>query len=102
MKTYIFNLETKKIELHFEKAEYLALSETEKKDLKSNFLWSSKAGGWVSRAIEPNLWKAKQVAKATTSMGINKFSLDAPVMIVISEKPYNATASLGAKVKNND
>ena len=64
MKTYIFNLETKKIELHFEKAEYLALSETEKKDLKSNFLWSSKAGGWVSRAIEPNLWKAKQVAKA--------------------------------------
>ena len=64
MKTYIFNLETKKIELHFEKAEYLALSESEKKDLKSTFLWSSKAGGWVSRAIEPNLWKAKQVAKA--------------------------------------
>ena len=35
-------------------------------------------------------------------MGMNKFSLDAPVMIVISEKPYVATASLGAKIKNND
>ena len=46
--------------------------------------------------------KAKLVARATTSMGMNKFSLDAPVMIVISEKPYVATASLGAKIKNND
>ena len=63
MKTYTFNLETKKIELYFEKEEYLALSETQKKMLKSAFLWSSKAGGWVSRAIEPNLWKAKQTAK---------------------------------------
>ena len=63
MKTYTFNLETKKIELYFEKEEYLALSDTQKKMLKSSFLWSSKAGGWVSRAIEPNLWKAKQTAK---------------------------------------
>ena len=45
---------------------------------------------------------AKRVAKATQSMGMNKFSSDAPVMLVISEKPYVKTAALGAKVKNND
>ena len=45
---------------------------------------------------------AKQVAKATQSMGMNKFSSDAPVMLVISEKPYVKTAAFGAKVKGND
>jgi nitroreductase len=45
---------------------------------------------------------AKNVAKATQGMGMNKFATDAPVMLVISEKPYNATAALGAKVKHND
>ena len=33
---------------------------------------------------------------------MNKFAADAPVMLVISEKPYVATAALGAKVKGND
>ena len=45
---------------------------------------------------------AKQVAKATQGMGMNKFATDASVMLVISEKPYVATAALGAKVKKND
>ena len=45
---------------------------------------------------------AKQVAKATQGMGMNKFASDAPVMLVISEKPYVKTAALGAKVKGND
>lgn len=45
---------------------------------------------------------AKKVAKATMSMGMNKFSADAPVQIVISEMPYSRTAALGAKVKGND
>ncbi|MBE6652555.1 MAG: nitroreductase [Ruminococcaceae bacterium] len=45
---------------------------------------------------------AKQVAKATQGMGMNKFATDAPVMLVISEKPYVATAALGARVKKND
>ncbi len=45
---------------------------------------------------------AKAVAKATQGMGMNKFATDAPVMLVISEKPYVATAALGAKVKGND
>ena len=46
--------------------------------------------------------KAKAVAKATQGMGMNKFSSDAPVLMVISEKPYVKTAALGAKVKKND
>lgn len=45
---------------------------------------------------------AKKVAKATQGMGINKFAPDAPVLLVISEKPYVKTAALGAKRKNND
>ena len=45
---------------------------------------------------------AKKVAVATQGMGMNKFATDAPVMLVISEMPYNATAALGAKVKKND
>ena len=46
--------------------------------------------------------KAKEVAKATQSMGMNKFASEAPVMIVISEGNYNKTASIGAKMKGND
>lgn len=45
---------------------------------------------------------AKRVAKATQGMGMNKFATDAPVMLVLSEKPYVASAALGAKVKGND
>ena len=45
---------------------------------------------------------AKKVAKATQGMGMNKFASDAPVMIVISEQPYVASAAFGAKVKKND
>ena len=45
---------------------------------------------------------AALVAKATMGMGMNKFAADAPVMIVISEQPYVASAALGAKVKGND
>lgn len=45
---------------------------------------------------------ARLVAKATMGMGMNKFAADAPVMIVISEEPYVASAALGSKVKGND
>ena len=45
---------------------------------------------------------AKAAAKAVQGMGMNKFATDCPVMLVISEAPYNATAALGAKVKDND
>lgn len=45
---------------------------------------------------------AKEVAKACMGMGMNKFASEAPILIVISEMPYNKTAALGAKVKGND
>lgn len=61
-KSYIFNLETGKIELHFDKAEYQSLPEATKKELKSAFLFSGRTGAWVSRSKEPNLYRPKQVA----------------------------------------
>lgn len=45
---------------------------------------------------------AKEVAKATQGMGMNKFASQAPVLIVVSERPYVKSAAMGAKVKNND
>ena len=45
---------------------------------------------------------AKKVAEAAAGMGINKFAVQAPVMIVISERPYAKTAAIGAKIKGND
>ena len=46
--------------------------------------------------------KAKEVAEATRGMGMNKFTEDVPVMIVISEEAYNKTAGVGAILKDND
>ena len=45
---------------------------------------------------------AKQVAAAVTGMGMNGFASDAPILLVLSEMPYVATAALGAKLKKND
>lgn len=45
---------------------------------------------------------AKKIAAAVQGMGMNKFASDAPVLLVISEKPYVATAALGAKAKGID
>ncbi|MBO5129134.1 MAG: nitroreductase family protein [Oscillospiraceae bacterium] len=45
---------------------------------------------------------AQAVAKATMGMGMNKFSIQAPILIVLSEMPYVKSAALGAKVKGND
>jgi len=45
---------------------------------------------------------AKEVAKATQGLGMNKFAVQAPVLIVISEMPYVKSAAMGAKVKGND
>ena len=47
--------------------------------------------------------KAKEVALLTRGMGgMNKFAVQAPVCIVISEGAYVRTAAFGAKVKGND
>lgn len=46
--------------------------------------------------------KAKAAAKATMGMGMNKFAYDAPVVLVISEKPYVKTAAVGSKTTGID
>ena len=45
---------------------------------------------------------AKDVAAATTGMGLNKFAAQAPVQLVLSEEPYVTSAGMGAKLKGND
>lgn len=60
---YIRNMETGKIELHFDKDDYMALSQEEKKKIKSNFLFSRGTGAWISRCKFPNLYRSESVAK---------------------------------------
>lgn len=60
---YIVNRETEKLELHFEKADYIALSDDLKKEVKSSFLWGRNSGCWISRCKEPNLAYARRVAE---------------------------------------
>jgi len=62
MGKYIINQETSKIELHFDKSEYMGLSDDLKREIKSNFLWSRTAGAWVSRSTKNHYW-ALQVAQ---------------------------------------
>ena len=61
---YILNRETCKLELHFDKADYDALSDAQKQSIRSAFLWGRRSGCWISRCKKPNLWHAEQVAKA--------------------------------------
>ena len=61
-KTYILNKETQKIELHFSKSEYQGLSDSEKRELKSTYLFSGKAQAWVSRSTN-NHYSALRVAE---------------------------------------
>lgn len=45
---------------------------------------------------------AKKVASATMSMGLNGFTDQAPILLVISEEPYVRSAALGSKISGND
>ena len=45
---------------------------------------------------------AKVAAKAVQGMGMNKFTDNAPVMLVISDEPYVKTAAFGSKLKGID
>jgi len=45
---------------------------------------------------------AREVALACRGLGMNKFAVQAPVVIVISEEAYVKSAAMGAKVKGND
>ena len=60
---YIINRETEKLELHFDKSEYRALSDAEKSTIKRNFLFSRRGGCWVSRAKRPHLSYVERIAK---------------------------------------
>lgn len=75
MDYYIFNRETKKLELHFNKEDYLKLTEDMKKKIKSAFLFSRKENVWVSRAKFPNFWKAETV-------GIEKYGWMIHIVII--------------------
>jgi len=72
MKKAVFNRETLKIELHFDKADYLTLTDAQKASVKSSYLWSRSGSCWVSRAKEPNLYWAKKVAAELGFDGIEK------------------------------
>jgi hypothetical protein len=58
---YLLNQETQKLELHFTKPEYMALSDGQKAEIKSTFLFSKTAGAWVSRSIH-NHYHPEQIA----------------------------------------
>ena len=45
---------------------------------------------------------AKEVAMACRGLGMNKFAVQAPICIVVSEMPYVKSAALGARLKKND
>ncbi len=46
--------------------------------------------------------KAAVVGSLVRGMGMNGFTKDVPVFLVISEDEYNRTAAVGAKLKNQD
>ena len=59
---FVENKETGKIELHFEKEKYMALSADEKSEIKRNFLFSRYCSAWVSRCKFPHLYRPREIA----------------------------------------
>ena len=45
---------------------------------------------------------ARETALACRGVGLNKFAVQAPVCLVLSEEAYVKSAAAGAKLKNND
>lgn len=78
--------------------------EAEKLDkiLKIALLSPSACNGQPYHIMVCQKESAKTVAAYTQSMGMNKFTSGAPLMLVISETPYVRSAAIGAKLKNND
>lgn len=60
---FIRNLDTLKLELHFEREAYDALSDDAKREIKSLFLWGRRSGCWISRHKEPRLIWAQRLAE---------------------------------------
>lgn len=46
--------------------------------------------------------KAEAVGSLVRGMGMNGFTKEVPVFLIISEDEYNRTAAMGAKLKNQD
>lgn len=69
---YQINRETQKLELIFDKAEYMALPDEKKREIKSNFLFSRTVGGWVSRAKWPNTYYAEKTAQSIGAENMGK------------------------------
>ncbi|MGE4486151.1 MAG: nitroreductase family protein [Oscillospiraceae bacterium] len=44
----------------------------------------------------------RDVGACTRSLGMNRFTADVPCFLVVSEAGYNATASIGSRVKGQD
>lgn len=61
-KEYINNLETGRIELHFDKTSYNQLTEDQKKVLKSGYLFSRYISAWISRSTR-NHYTALRIAE---------------------------------------
>lgn len=61
---FVLNLETKKLELHFTRERYAELTDKQKQEIKSSFLWGRNSGCWISRAKEPNLYWPRRVAES--------------------------------------
>ena len=60
---YIVNRETGKLELHFDKSTYAAMTDAQQQTLNGAYVWGGKSGCWISRAKEPNLWRAERIAQ---------------------------------------
>ena len=45
---------------------------------------------------------ATKVEELTAGMGLNKFAVQAPIVLVLSEENYNSSAGAGSKIKGND
>ena len=60
---FVRNLETGKVELHFARETYAALSDDAKKRIRGSFLWGRNSGCWISRCKEPNLYTPLRVAQ---------------------------------------
>lgn len=61
---YTENRETGKLELHFDRETYAELTEGQKSEIKSAFLWGRRSGCWISRAKTPNLYRPRKIAES--------------------------------------
>ncbi len=86
---------------NFDKTQKVAKSDIEK-ILKNAMLAPSACNSqpWKFTVVMGE--KVCEIAAATQSMGMNKFTQEVSVFIVISEGAYNKTALVGSKIKDQD